>query len=372
LEDRGEREVLESVAAELYRRNGLQHLPFTTVFQLAVDDLVATADAWLLVPDLLTWWLNGSRWAEATNASTTGLVDVHRRTWDRDLLDRVGLGSLPLPDLVEPGTRLGGLRPEVAELVGIRPAVTTVGSHDTASAVVGVPMDAGSAAYVSCGTWGLVGVELERPVVTEQARLAGFTNEGGVDGRIRFLHNVMGLWVLSETIRTWERESGTDVDLGELLAAAEAVTATVPVFDVDDPRFLPPGDMPARIAEVCAEQGVPAPTTRAEFARSILESLAEAFARTVRSAAELSGVDVSVVHVVGGGSRNALLCQLTADRLGLPVLAGPEEATALGNVLVQARTLGALSGDLESLRARIGAAWTPRRFDPRPTREATR
>jgi rhamnulokinase len=224
-------------------------------------------------------------------------------------------------------------------------------------------MLAESAAYISCGTWGLVGVELEHPVTTDAAREANFTNERGVDGRVRFLHNVMGLWLLSESVRWWER-GGERIDLSELLAAAASVTAPVPVFDADDPRFLAPGDMPGRIADWCREQGVPAPASRAEFTRSIIESLAEAFARAARTASLLSTVDVSTIHVVGGGALNELLCQRTADRSGLPVLAGPVEATAIGNVLVQARAQGFANGDLESLRALVSRAFAPTRYEP--------
>ena len=238
-----------------------------------------------------------------------------------------------------------------------------MGSHDTASAVVAVPMRAESAAYISCGTWGLVGVELEQPVTTDAAREANFTNEGGVDGRVRFLHNVMGLWLLSESVRQWERE-GETVELSELLAAAASVTSPVSVFDANDPRFLAPGDLPGRIAEWCTEHGVAAPASRAEFARSIIESLAEAFAGAVRTASILSGVDVETIHIVGGGALNELLCQRTADRAGLPVLAGPVEATAIGNVLVQARAQGFAGRDLESLRALVAAAFAPVRYEP--------
>jgi rhamnulokinase len=262
---------------------------------------------------------------------------------------------------------VGSLLPSVRDelhLDGRGPVVTAVGSHDTASAVVAVPLQTPNAAYISCGTWGLVGVELERPVLTDAARLANFTNEGGVDGRVRFLHNVMGLWLLSESIRTWQAR-GIDADLTTLLERAEAITAQVPVFDADDPRFLTPGDLPARIADWFAEHGQAAPQSPAEYVRSILESLADAFARAVHSAAELSGLSVDAVHIVGGGARNGLLCQLVADRAGLPVLAGPVEATALGNVLVQARAQGLVSGDLESLRALVAGAFTPSRYEPR-------
>ncbi|MFD0891594.1 FGGY-family carbohydrate kinase, partial [Streptosporangium algeriense] len=197
-----------------------------------------------------------------------------------------------------------GVVAELGAPAGMR--VVAVGSHDTASAVVAVPMRPESAAYISCGTWGLVGVELERPVTTDAAREANFTNEGGVDGRVRFLHNVMGLWLLSESVRWWERD-GSSIDLPGLLAQADAVTTEVPVFDANDPRFLAPGDLPGRIAQWCAEHGVAPQQSRAEFTRSIVESLAEAFADAVRTASALSGVGVETIHIVGGGALNALL-----------------------------------------------------------------
>lgn len=357
--------------AELYRRNGLQFLPFNTVYQLMAErgpesgiGCLSRADSMLLVPDLLTYWLTGELIAERTNASTTGLLDVVTGEWDTALLGQLGLPPALLPSLVDPGTRVGPLTPEVAKQLGGSADVVAVGSHDTASAVVAVPMDAATSAYISCGTWGLVGVELEKPVLTDAARDANFTNEGGVDGRIRFLHNVMGLWLLSESVRSWEAD-GQRIDLPELLAAAASLADPVAVFDADDPRFLKPGDMPARIADYCREHDLAVPVTPVEFVRSIIESLADAFARAVRTAAALTGRTIETVHIVGGGSQNELLCQLTANRVGLPVLAGPVEATAIGNILVQARLQGFAAGSLESLRSLVAAAFPPKRYDPR-------
>ncbi|MBM7503147.1 rhamnulokinase family protein [Agromyces aurantiacus] len=353
---------------ELYRRNGLQFLPFNTVYQLAAEQAggwLDLADSLLLVPDLIGFLLTGAKVAERTNASTTGLVAVDTGEWDDDLIETLGLPPSVFAPLLDPGDALGGLRADVAAELGAPTGVqvVAVGSHDTASAVVAVPMRAESAAYISCGTWGLVGVELEHPVTTDAAREANFTNEGGVDGRVRFLHNVMGLWLLSESVRWWERD-GEAIDLPALLAAAASVTDPVAVFDANDPRFLAPGDLPGRIAEWCREHDAPVPQTRAEFARSIVESLAEAFAQTVRTASVRSGVDVETIHVVGGGALNELLCRRTADRSGLPVLAGPVEATAIGNVLVQARAQGLVAGDLESLRALVARAFPPVRYEP--------
>jgi len=329
---------------ELYRRTGLQFLPFNTIYQLAAEPRLQDAERLLLVPDLVTWSLTGRAVCERTNASTTGLLAVHTREWDGDLLDLVGLDPSQLPELVDAGTVVGDHHGT---------PVVTVGSHDTASAVVGVPMTDPDAAYISAGTWGLVGVELEHPVVTEAARAANFTNEGGVDGRTRFLTNVMGTWLLSETLRAWGGG-----DLGVLLGEATAYDAEVTVFDVQDPRFLPPGDQAARIADWCREHGARPPEGRVAVVRSIVASLVEGFASAVEQAAMLTGHDVGRVHLVGGGAQNALLCRLLADRLGLPVLAGPVEATALGNVLVQARAHGTLSGSLEELRALVARTQT--------------
>ncbi|WP_243076499.1 rhamnulokinase family protein [Microbacterium sp. SS28] len=353
---------------ELFERNGLQFLPFNTLYQLAAEpaDLLGFADTALLIPDLVAYWLTGQARAEQTNASTTGLLRVLNGTWDDELITALGIPRGILPPLIAPGDRIGELLPAVAASIGAREGtpVTAVGSHDTASAVVAVPMQADAAAYISCGTWGLVGVEVDHLVLTPEALAANFTNEGGVDGRVRLLHNVMGLWVLSEAVRTWERQ-GHPIDLPTLLDSAEEVTAQVPVFDVNDPRFLAPGDMPARIDEWCAEHGVAAPRTRAEYARSIVESLAQAFADTALQAGRIGGVDVRTIHIVGGGSLNELLCQRTADRSGLPVLAGPVEATALGNILIQARAAGLVTGSLESLRDLVARTHAPRRYPPR-------
>jgi rhamnulokinase len=354
-------------ADELYRRNGLQHLPFNTLFQLTADRLAGTldvADAFLLIPDLFAYWLTGTAVAERTNASTTGLLGVSSREWDADLATRLDIPGSLLPALVDAGTSLGALAPSAQRGIGeTRAVVTAVGTHDTASAIVAIPATGTNYAYISCGTWSLVGVELERPVLTEASRVAGFTNEGGVDGRVRYLHNVMGLWLLTECIRDWERD-GTTIALPKLLEQAAAVTTPVALFDADDEAFLAPGDMPARIGAWLAAHDLPAPASRPELVRSILESLAAAYARAIRDAAELSGHPVEVVHLVGGGSQNELLCQLTANATGLPVLAGPVEATAIGNVLVQARAQGFVAGDLESLRALVLRAFPPRRYDP--------
>ncbi|HYP45457.1 MAG TPA: rhamnulokinase family protein [Propionibacteriaceae bacterium] len=355
--------------AALYARNGLQFQPFNTVYQLAVDQgagRLTKGRKVLLLPDLLSSWLTGRQVAERTNASTTGLLDLDSGGWDTVLMERLGLPAALFPPTVDPGTIVGSLSPDVAKEIRARrrPDVVAVGSHDTASAVVGVPMGAG-AAYISSGTWSLVGVELEKPVLTTASRKANFTNEGGVDGRIRYLKNVTGLWLLSESIRSWQRQ-GQRAELAELLEQATAVTAKISMFDVNEASLQSPGDMPVRIAALCRAAGEPAPETPAQVVRSILESLAAAYAAAVNEAEELSGLPIEAVHVVGGGSQNALLCQLTADRTGRRVLAGPVEATAIGNVLVQARTAGRVSGSLEELRALVARTFPPVEYRPSP------
>lgn len=249
--------------------------------------------------------------------------------------------------------------------IGADLPVVAVGSHDTASAVVAAPLSSDNAAYISCGTWGLVGLETAEPVLTDAAREANFTNELGVDGRIRFLHNVTGLWLLSETIKAWEAEDGAAIDPSELLDAAASVKGEIALFDANDSSLSAPSGMPERIAAVLRSQGASVPESRPGFARVVVESIAAAFADAVQAAAEISDREVDSIQLVGGGSLNRLLCQATADRAGLPVLAGPVEATALGNVLVQARALGAAPATLEELRTLVARTHSPVRFDPR-------
>ncbi|GAB3614972.1 rhamnulokinase [Humibacter ginsengisoli] len=357
---------------ELYARNGLQFLPFNTVYQFAADRLVSEGlgESILLIPDLFAYWLTGARVAEETNASTTGLVPAAEAEprWDAELAERVGVPAGILPRIVRPGDVIGTLSAEAAERTGLPQStpVVAVGSHDTASAVVGTPLGVAGSVFVSCGTWGLVGVESTTPVLTADARDSGFTNERGVDGTTRLLHNVMGLWVLNECVRAWQ-EAGADADLAALLDAASAPHVPFTVFDIDDPRLMPPGDMPARVEQLCREAGGLVPRGMHEFVRSIVESLADAFARAAAQASALAGTPLAAINIVGGGARNALLCQATADRAGVPVIAGPVEATAIGNVLVQARAAGAITGGLAELRALVVATQPTTQYGPRST-----
>ena len=354
-------------AAELYAVTGIQQLPINTLYQLTAAARAGQLDGaatLLLIPDLLAYWLTGETGAELTNASTTQLYDPRAQAWAWDLIERLGLPRSLFPPLRQPGTVIGTPRPDTglaAAGEGLR--VIAVGSHDTASAVAGVPARDRDFGYISCGTWSLVGVELDQPVLTEASRAANFTNEVGVDGTIRYLRNVMGLWLLQESVRTWA-EAGLPADLSALLAAAARVPPLRVVVDPDDPEFLPPGDMPARIAAAARRTGQRPPADPPAVVRCILDSLALAYRRAIGQVQELSGRTVSTAHVVGGGVRNELLLQLTADACGLPVVAGPAEAAALGNMLIQARTLRRGPGDLDGMRALIRATQPLRSFEP--------
>ncbi len=365
----------EGVAApvpfpDLYAVTGIQHLPFNTIHQLAAASgtpALAAARTLLLIPDLLAYWLTGSAGAEVTNASTTALLDVSTRTWATGLMERAGIDPGLFPSLRQPGDVIGPLAGAVTVdgtgpgALGSVPLIA-VGSHDTASAVAAVPAGGPHFAYISSGTWSLAGMELAAPVLSAASRQANFTNEAGIDGT--------GLWLLQECVRHWDATGSLDavsvdaVSLDALLAAAAGEPPLRFVIDADDPAFLPPGDMPARIAGWLTSRGLPAPSGRAQVVRCVLDSLALAYRRALLAAQELSGRHADVVHIVGGGSRNELLCQLTADACGLPVIAGPAEATALGNVLVQARALGAAPGTLDGMRALLRHCLPARRFTP--------
>jgi rhamnulokinase len=353
---------------EVFRINGLQILPITTLYQLAAeqqDALWSKAAHIVLLPDLLAYWLTGELRTEFTNASTTGLMDAATGAWSSELLDRLNIPARLLPPIERPGAIRGPVRSDLCARLGLRPStvVTTVGSHDTASAVVAVPATGRRFAYVSSGTWSLVGIERDAPLLTPAALAANVTNEGGVDGRTCVQRNIVGFWLLQESLRAWAEE-GQRCDLTTLLAAAETAPAGGPLIDVTDLAFVPPGNMPNRIAAAARARDGRAPSTAAETVRCILDSLAAAYAATVRRVSALVGAGADVIHIVGGGSQNTALCRLTADAAGLPVTAGPVEATALGNVLVQARARGAVPPSLEGIRATIAQSAAIRRFEP--------
>lgn len=354
--------------ARLYATTGLQFLQFNTIYQLTTEKNLDGLQA-LLIPDLIAFLLTGVRRTEATNASTTGLFDAVAGEWATEFLAALGLRKDLFPPLIQPGEAYGTLLPGIAAQVGLPQdtQVVAVGSHDTASAVAAVPATADDGgedfAYISSGTWSLVGLELKHPVLTEAGREANFTNERGVDGTIRYLRNMGGLWLLSECQRTWAGE-GFQPDLAALLSAAAALPTGGPQVNADDPYFIAPDNMPERIRAAVRRTGDVLPNDPAAITRCIMDSLAAGYARTITAAERLADRAVDVVHVVGGGSQNALLCQLTATATRRPVVAGPVEATALGNVLVQARAAGAATGGLPHLRGLIAAGASLRRYEP--------
>lgn len=365
----------ESLARSLppervYARTGIQQMPINTLYQLASmrahgDRTLDHAAHLLLIPDLFHYWMTGQLVAEYTNASTTQLLDARERRWAGDLLDALELPARILPDVVAPGTALGMLRPELAAACGLHHAapVYATATHDTASAVAAVPgLDAHSA-YISSGTWSLVGVELDAPILSEQAQRLNFTNEGGVAGSIRLLKNVGGLWLLQECQRQWQRE-GRAYGWDELGLLAEAAPPLRSLVDPDAPDFLSPDDMPAAIRAYCRRSGQPEPAEAGAVVRCCMESLALAYRRVIEQIEALTGRQIRTIRMVGGGTKDATLCQLTADACGREVVAGPAEATALGNMLVQAVASGALPS-IQAGRAAVARSAPQRAYAPR-------
>jgi rhamnulokinase len=349
---------------EIYGTTGIQFLPINTLYQLLAmrgSPLLEAAETLLLIPDLINYWLTGEKACEYTNATTTQLLDLKTGGWSQDLLKKLDLPSGLFAPIVSPGTELGPVLPEVAEEIGAGPLIFAVASHDTASAVVAVPAKADDFAYISSGTWSLVGVEARSPVVTQEAIEANFTNEGGFVGSTRFLKNVMGLWLLQECRRQWARE-GHEYSYEELSRIAEGAPSG-PLVDPDHPAFLTPGDMTARIRRFCEETGQAPPERPAAFARCVFESLALKYGHAIEQAQNLTGQRIGTVNVVGGGSQNALLCQLTADVAQLPVVAGPVEATAMGNVMVQAFAQNRV-GSPEEIRAVVRDSFEASTYEP--------
>jgi rhamnulokinase len=349
---------------ELYAVTGIQTMPINTIFQLLADEgtaALAAAERIALVPDLFALWLSGELANEITAASTTGLLDARAGIWARPLIDRLGLpAALFAGQPIEAGTTLGAVLRHHEGAAGV--PVHAVAGHDTASAFAAAPLRSPRAAVLSSGTWSLLGVELDEPLLTSEAAAFNLTNERGVDGTIRLLRNVMGLWLVQECRRAW----GADYD--ELHRQAGEVEGDVPLFDPDDEALLAPAHMPAQIEAACRAAGQAPPRGPGETVRAILTSLACKYRLVLDRLMRVSGRGVDVVHVVGGGVRNELLCGLTADMLGRPVFAGPVEATALGNVLVQARATGELAS-LGEMRAIAAASAEPARFEPSERRD---
>jgi len=330
----------------VFAATGIQFMPINTSLQLlslvrAGDPQLAAARTFLTIPDLLHHWLTGTRACEFTNATTTQLYDAAGGTWSAAMLDALGLDAALFPPVVPPGTRLGAFE-------GLD--VVAPGTHDTASAVAGVPARSADFAYVSSGTWSLVGLETRERFVGTRALAENVTNEGGVAGTNRLLKNVTGLWIVQQCLRTWRAE-GRALGYPDLVREAARAPAVAATIDVDHPDFLAPGDHPALVRAHCRASGQRVPGSPGEVVRVVLESLALAYRRALESVERVAGVTAGVIHLVGGGSRNALLCQLTADASGRPVVAGPAEATALGNGVAQLLGHGALADLAEARRA---------------------
>lgn len=347
---------------EIFDRTGIQFMPINGLYQLAAlvqqnSPLLDAADALLTMPDLFHYWLTGERTNEFTNATTTQMFNPKLHDWDRDMLQKIGIPTHFLAPIVQPGTQIGHYE-------GV--PVITPPTHDTASAVVAVPTTQVGSAYLSSGTWSLLGIEVPAPVINDAAYKANVTNEGGYNDTYRFLKNIIGLWIMEQTLATW-RNAGTDYSYDQCQVMAENAKQPFAVmFDPDDGRFLAPGDMPARIREYCVENGMPEPQTDADIVTAIHVSMAMKYRYVIDKLEALSGQSIHQLHIIGGGSQNRVLNQMTANAIGRPVFAGPSEATALGNAIVQLIALGEL-GSLSDARTLLSQTVGVTRFDPQDT-----
>lgn len=339
---------------KLYSITGIQHLPFNTIYQIA-DDLenrpwlVEKSHKLLMIPELLSYLLTGEFAAEYTNASTTALLDANRRCWSDEILKALGFPKERLAKLVEPGTLKVPLDTRISREGGPKAELIYPACHDTGSAIAAVPAEGRDWAFVSSGTWSLVGMELSEPVLTEKARMHNFTNEGGIAGTVRFLKNITGLWLIQELRRSWTRRE-IDLDFATISAQTERAAAFRSLIDPDHASFAAPADMQEAICEYCRRTGQPVPDDIGAFARCVFESLALACRRVLHQLREVTSRDIERLYVVGGGAQNNLLCQMTADACNLPLWAGPVEAAAIGNLLVQAMAHGFIRDISEARR----------------------
>jgi len=352
---------------ELYQSSGIQPAQINTMFQLLAWNKIRSYtlpnnSKLLFIPDLFHYYLTGVQSAEYSIASTSGLIEPNRKEWNHALMSRLSTDSSLFAPVIMPGTRIGALQTGVRNELQVGPIpVTAVACHDTASAVVAVPAH-GNCVFISCGTWSIMGVETNRPIITERSEALGFSNEGGAGGKIRLLKNLMGLWLLQECRRHWELE-GKSFTWPQLQAMAEEVTGNECYIDPTDSRFLAPGDMPERIRIYCRLTGQRIPGTHAEIVRCILESLALAYKQVLLELTELTGWEFSQIHMIGGGIQNSLLCRLSADATETQIVAGPIEATAIGNLLMQAEGIRALEG-LSEIRNVVRLSFQPVVYDP--------
>ena len=354
---------------EIFERTGIQFMRQNALYQLlsmalARSPLLEAAETFLTMPDLFNYWLSGRTVCEFTNATTTQCYDPRAGGWATSLLERLGIPSHFFAEVVSPGTVLGPLVPSVAEETGLGDVpVVAPACHDTASAVAAVPASEEDWAYISSGTWSLLGMEVREPIITPESLASNFTNEGGVAGTFRLLKNVAGLWLVQECRRAWAQQ-GEEYSYDELAQMAEAAPPFPASVDPDDPLFFNPADMPRAIAAYCLRSGQTPPQGRASIVRCALESLALKCRWVLDRIEKMRGRPIRVIHIVGGGSRSRALCQFTADASGHPVVAGPAEATATGNILVQALALGHLSS-LEQGRALVRRSFELPTYEPR-------
>jgi len=358
--------------SEVFDHTGIQFLQLNTLYQLfsmalTKDPQLEMANTLLMTPDLFHYWLTGRKATEFTIATTSQMFNVRECRWATEMLTQLGIPTHFLLPVVSPGTVLGDMKPELMSEVDLRQPVPVIapGSHDTASAVAAIPGLDAESAYISSGTWCIIGVEIPDPIVNEQALDLGFSNEGGVANTTRLLTNVMGLWLLQESRRQWQRE-GHDYTWDKLLALAEDAEPFRCLVDPDCPDFLNPADMLAAIRAYCHRTGQPEPTSAGSVVRCCLESLALKYRRVVEALETLTGRELKTIRIVGGGSQNRLLSQFTADACQRPVTTGPVEATALGNALLQAIATGHLP-DISAGRQAIAASLSQECFEPRPS-----
>lgn len=365
--------TLKRVSREtIFQSTGLQFMEINTLFQLIAfqeknPELLDLAGSLLMIPDFLHWCLSGEKVSEFTNATTTQFFDPTRRTWATGLLQKLGLPTNMLRPVVYPGQKIGRLRESLCAR-GLHPGVSVVApaSHDTGSAVAAVPTSSTGSpnwAYISSGTWSLMGLEIQDAALTPQTLQCNLTNEGGVDGTYRLLKNIMGLWLVQQCRKSFEQKGG-EYSYDRLVHLAASAEPLRSLILPDDPSFLSPADMPQAIQAFCRRTGQPVPEDEGQFVRCALESLALKYAETLEALEAVAGQRIEGIHVVGGGSRNELLNQFTADACGRPVWSGPVEATALGNVLVQAKAAGEVAS-LSELRAVVKASTPVKVFQPR-------
>ena len=356
---------------EIYKVTGIQAIDFNTLNQLAADrrddpEMLARADKMLFIPDLLNYFLTGKMATEYTIASTGMILDAAKRDFAFDLTDKIGIDRSIFAPLVQPCNNLGALLPQINEEVGKNNIkVVNVASHDTASAVIAVPAKNKDFIYISSGTWSLMGAELPEPLINDETRTANYTNEGGAMGTIRFLKNIMGLWILQESRRQWKRE-GNEYSFGQMEAWAKEATPFASLINPDDASFNTPGNMPEKIRDYCRKTGQHVPETVGEVVRCIYESLSLKYRYTVETIERLMGKKTSMINVVGGGTKDTFLSQMTADACGTPVCAGPGEATAIGNLMMQAIAAGEIK-DLAEAREVVANSFELKHYEP--TRE---